>query len=260
MSRHHLATARTIVVALVLVGLIAIAGLVVAVRSSLSSSNDAAKLTAATSPVIVNTVSAGPNTVTVVGDGHVSATPDQISLSFGVSATERTVSGALATANSDMNRLIAALHGQGVADADIQTAYFSVGSGYNCGVCFIASNSVSVTIHHIVNSGAVIGAAVSAVGSDLNLNGSTPTLADDSSQLRSARVLAIADAHTRAEQWASQTGRQLGPILSVSEVINGEAPQGCQAGCGGASAAGAVPIATGQTTVAVDVTVVYQLK
>ena len=248
------------VVALVVVALVAVAALVVAVRAAQFQPATSSKLTAATSPVIVNAVSAGPNTVTVVGSGQVEATPDQAVIALGVQATRPTVAGSLASANYDMNRLLASLHGQGVADTDIQTAYFSVGPAY-CNGCsgFTASNSVNVTVHHLGNVGSVIGAAVSAVGADLNLNGTTPTLSDESSQLRSARVLAIADAHTRAQQWASQTGRQLGAILSISEVTNGQASQGCQGGCGG-GASGGVPIAAGQTAVDVNVTVVYQLR
>ena len=253
---------RAVLVALTLVGLVALSALGFAVHSSLSPSADSAKLTAATTPVIVNTVSAGPNTLTVVGNGQVNATPDQINLSLGVSATRATVPGALAAANVDMNRLLAALHNAGVADPDVQTAYFSIGLSacYQCPPGYQASNSVSVTVHHIGNAGPVVAAAVAAVGGDLNLNGSSPTLADDSSQLRDARVLAIADAHTRAQQWAAQTGRQLGGILSISEVIGNQAQASCSSGCGAGGASGGVPIAAGQTTVAVSVTVVYQLK
>jgi uncharacterized protein YggE len=164
-----------------------------------------------------------------------------------------------------MTRLIAALHSQGVADQDMQTSTVSLGQNTTCCPTFITgysgSSSLTVTIHHLANVGSVEVAAVNAVGTYLDLSGVSLTLSDDSSQLRAARVAAMTDARSRGAQWASQTGRTLGPILAVSEIVNSQ-PSGssCTNGCGGGSGGGGVPLQAGQNTVSVNITVEFQLK
>lgn len=165
-----------------------------------------------------------------------------------------------------MTHLTAALRNQGVADPDMQTSSLSLGQVTAC--CpsavtgYSGSSSLTVTIHHLTNVGSIEVAAVGAVGNDLQLNGVSLTLSDDSSQLRAARIAAMTDARARGAQWAAQTGRKLGPILAVSEVVNSQANQSsCASGCGGAGGSGGgVPIEAGQNTVSVNITVEFQLQ
>ena len=145
----------------------------------------------------------------------------------------------------------------------MQTSSISLGQTTSC--CpnqvtgYSGSSSVTVTIHHLANVGPIEVAAVGAVGNDLQLNGVSLTLSDDSAQLRAARIAAMADARSRGSQWATQTGRKLGPILAVSEIVNSQ-PSGssCTNGCGGGG--GGVPIEAGQNTVSVNITVEFQLQ
>ena len=257
-------TVRLIIAAIVAVGAVAVAGLFVGLRPNAASA-PTATTTSASTPVTVNAVSASPNTVTVVGSGQVSAAPDQALVSLGVSATRPTPNSALNAAAAEMTRLIAALRGQGVVDMDMQTSSVSLGQSTTC--CpdrisgYSGSSSLTVTIHHLSNVGPVEVAAVAAVGNDLELSGVSLTLSDDSSQLRAARVAAMTDARSRGAQWASQTGRSLGPILAVSEIVNSQ-PSGssCTGGCGAGGAGGGVPLEAGQNTVSVNITVEFQLK
>jgi uncharacterized protein YggE len=204
-----------------------------------------------------------PNTITVVGEGREPATPDQASLNLGVSVTRSNVRQAISASATEMNKLIDALKGQGVQDADMQTTVVSVNAvtASYCSTCitgYSATNSLSVTIHHLVNVGSVIASAVDAVGNELQLNGVNVTLSNDSGQLKAARALAMQSAGARAEEWAALAKRHVGKILSVSELVGTQAPQfQCNGGCGGG---GGVPIQAGQTTVDVTVTVVYQLN
>jgi uncharacterized protein len=69
----------------------------------------------------------------------------------------------------------------------------------------------------------------------------------------------MADARSRASRWAAQTGRKLGPILAVSEVVDSQSSgSACSNGCGGGG--GGVPIEAGQNTVSVNITVEFQLE
>ena len=255
---------RLLIAAVVAVGIVAVAGLIAGLRVVAGTPAPTHATTSSTTPVTVNTVSASPNTVTVVGSGQVNAAPDEALLSLGVSASRPTAQGALNAAAAEMTHLIAALRTHGVAAQDMQTSSLSLGQNTTC--CptqitgYSGSSSVTVTIHHLANVGPIEVAAVGAVGNDIQLNGVSLTLSDDSSQLQVARVAAIADARSRANQWAAQTGRKLGPILAVSEVVDTQSSgSACNSGCG-AGGGGGVPIEAGQNTVSVQITVEFQLE
>lgn len=202
---------------------------------------------------------AGPrDTVTVVGEGTQNATPDNALIGLGVSVRRGNTGDAMNAANSEMTALLNAIRAQGVQDVDIQTTSMNISADYNNGQItgYIASNQVSVKIHHIGNVGTVIAAAQRAVGNDIQLNGITLQLSDNSTQLKGSRQLAMSAAAARAKEWASLAGRHLGKVLSVSEIVsNGSPATPCYGGCGG----GGGPVQAGQINVTVDVAVVYEL-
>ncbi|MEA2668525.1 MAG: uncharacterized protein QOJ33_1459 [Chloroflexota bacterium] len=205
---------------------------------------------------------AGPrDTVTVVGEGTQNATPDNALVSLGVSVRRGTAGDGLNAANVEMTSLLNAVKGQGVQDVDIQTTGISIYQDTQFGsVGYRAANTVNVKIHHIANVGSVIAAAQKAVGDDIQLNGISLQLSDNTSQLKGARQAAMAAAAARAKEWANLAGRHLGKVLSVSEVISsgaGGSPCGSGGGCGGG---GGAPMQAGQMNVTVDVAVVYELN
>src|SRR3989475_8444094 len=204
---------------------------------------------------------AGPrDTVTVVGEGTQNATPDNAVLSLGVSVRRGNTGDAMNAANTECAALLKAIKAQGVQEVDIQTTGISVyQENLNGAIGYRAANSVNVKVHHIVNVGPVIAAAQRAVGNDIQLNGITLQLSDNTTQLRGARQAAMAAAAARAKEWASLAGRHLGKVLSVSEVVSNGAtgsPCGGYGGCGGG---GGAPVQAGQANVTVDVAVVYEL-
>jgi uncharacterized protein len=205
---------------------------------------------------------AGPrDTVTVVGEGTQNATPDNALLSLGVQVKRGSTGDAMSAANSEMNALLSAIKAQGVQDVDIQTTGIGVNqqsNGYAV-TGYQAFNSVNVKIHHINNVGSVIAAAQRAVGDDIQLNGITLSLSDNTNQLKGARQAAMTAAAARAKEWATLAGRHLGKVLSVSEVVsNGAAGSPC-GGYGGCGGGGGAPVQAGQANVTVDVAVVYEL-
>ncbi len=205
---------------------------------------------------------AGPrDTVTVVGEGTQNATPDNALISMGVSVKRGTAGDAMNAANVEMTALLNAIKGQGVQDVDIQTTGLSIYQDQQYQVIgYRAGNSVNVKIHHIANVGTVIAAAQKAVGDDIQLNGISLQLSDNTTQLKGARQAAMTAAAARAKEWANLAGRHLGKVLSVSEVIasgSSGSPCGAGGGCGGG---GGAPIQAGQMNVTVDVAVVYELN
>ncbi len=216
-------------------------------------------------PTVVTAAAAaaGPrDTVTVIGEGTQLAAPDIAIVNIGVAPRRSTARDALNAENSEMTRLLQAIKARGVADADIQTTSLGVSQDTNCCPSYVigytASNSVVVKIHHLANVGTVIAAAADVAGNDIQLNGITLDLSDRASQLSAARQGAMASAATKAKNWAALAGRHLGKVLSVSEIVSNGTPQGpgCSGGCGGG---GGAPVQAGQSSVVVDVTVVYEL-
>src|SRR2546427_5964115 len=206
---------------------------------------------------------AGPrDTITVVGEGTQNATPDNALISLGVSTRQNTAVEAMNAANVEMTALLKAIKGQGVADVDIQTTGINVyqDQQYNV-IGYRAAHTDKVKRHHKANIGTVLGAAQGAVGNDIQINGITLQLSDNTNQLKGARQAAMTAAAARAKEWANLAGRHLGKVLSVSEVIGGGtsySPCGAGGQCGGRG--GGAPVQAGQMNVTVDVSVVYELN
>jgi uncharacterized protein YggE len=218
----------------------------------------------ATQPVAVAALAASTtaDTVTVVGTGASTAVPDQATVVLGVSALRPNVHDAVATANADMSRLLAALHGQGVLDRDIQTLSVGINQQTNCCpsvvIGYQASNQVLVTIHHLGNVSSVLMAVVDAVGNDVQLNGVNLFVSDPAPAIATARSSAMADAAARAQTWARLAGHHVGGLMSLSEIVGVAPAPACGGGCGGAGGGG-IPIQPGQTNFTITITATYEL-
>lgn len=196
----------------------------------------------------------GP-TVTVIGTGSAAGTPDQASMSFGVEVNASSAADALSGEASAARSLISAIKRAGIADADIQTEWVSLYPDSQHGG-YTASSSVSAKIRQLGRAGSIIDAAVAAAGNDVRLSGISLSIADTSSLMAAARKQAVADAQSKAEQYATAAGMKLGGIVSISEA--GSSPLPVPYDLQGASAA-SQPIEAGQQTLDVSVTVVYSL-
>ena len=86
-------------------------------------------------------------------------------------------------------------------------------------VGYVASNSVTVHIRHLVDAGAIISAAVAAGANQT----SGPSLASSEQKelYRRALKAAVADARSRAAAIASASDATVGEIRSVSESSSG---------------------------------------
>jgi hypothetical protein len=124
-------------------------------------------------------------------------------------------------------------------------------------VGYTSTNQVNVTIHHLNNVGAVISAAVDAVGNEIQLNGINLFVNDPSPQVKIARAAAMSDANARAQDWGRVSNHHVGAILSLSEIIS-VTPSYCDQ-CGARGGGGGAPIFAGQTLFVVTITAVYEL-
>lgn len=201
--------------------------------------------------------------VLVSGTGKVLGMPDTLRADFGADARGGTVDAALRTANSALGRIRDALVDRGVAEADIQTAGIEIYPRYARGGAIIGyqvSHQLTVKIRDLDKAGAIIGAAVDAGGNAARLSGVSFAIEDDDTLLAEARRQAFADANAKASLYGEQAGRQLGPVVSVTETVHTADVSRESFRADAAVAAIAVPIEPGQQQLAVTVTVEWAFR
>ncbi len=94
-------------------------------------------------------------TLTVTGTGEVSAAPDIVTLSAGVTTTAVKAKDALAENSKAMNQIFAAMKAFGIAEKDIQTSNFSVSPQYENLKASSGRSGPRPIIGYFVTAGAV---------------------------------------------------------------------------------------------------------
>jgi len=201
----------------------------------------------------------GPHTITVNGEGTASAPPDEALVQLGVEERSADAQKALAAAAEAMNAVVAALRGQGVAEADITTSEYSVdfvqaeqSSGKGS---YRARDIDAVTIRSIGKLNGVLDAAARAGANQIE--GIRFTIADSATLEMRARADAYAQAHSRALQLAALAGVALGPVQTMSE--SGGVPP-ISGPFFHASAAAAPLVSPGSLSVTVRLNIVYTIR
>ena len=160
-----------------------------------------------------------PGTLSVVGSGSVTTTPDTARLSAGVTTQGSKASEAMDANAKKMERVIKALKDAGIATNDLQTEFVSVGPRYDDAgqaiTGYTATNSVSAVVRGLSDVGDVIDAAVAAGAN--NVNGPSLFRDDQDKLYRDALEEAVADAREKAAALARAAGVTLGAIRSLDE-------------------------------------------
>jgi uncharacterized protein len=203
--------------------------------------------------------------ISVSGHGEVSAVPDVANINIGVYSPAETASDALEANTKAMNKLMDVLKKAGIDSRDIATSNFSVGPRYDYNantqppkvIGYEVNNTVTITVRKIAELGELLDVAVSA-GSN-QINGISFSVSKPEAMLDGARKDAVADARRKAEIYAAAGGFALGDIISLSEGV-AVGPQPVQYQTRAKAAAEAVPIAQGEQTLSIDVSVTYAIK
>jgi uncharacterized protein YggE len=238
-----------------------------AAGAALGGGNPAAAATAPGHTLAIQTADqaagAGGARITVTGTGAISGTPDQLMLSMCVQTSDSSVSAALQRANQAVRAVIGALARTGVRRSDIQTSGLSIQPNYAGNSAlptgYGVSESIDVTLRRLATAGTQISDAVRAGGNATVVDGVSLNLSDTSSLLAAARARAVADARTKAAQYAKALGRSVGPVVSVSEQGGVEPPPMLMAGAARSSTPSPVPVSPGRQRVTVRVTAVFAL-
>jgi uncharacterized protein len=201
----------------------------------------------------------------VNGQGKVATVPDVVQLTLGVQSQRETVAAAQSEANSAMERVIASLTGNGVAEKDIQTQRFSIQivtryddtNKKDVIVGYLVTNMVTAKIRNLDNTGTIIDAIATAGGELTRVDNINFSIEDPAVYYAEARLKAINDAKTRAGQIASLSGIKLGEPTFISESVS--IPSSVPPVRVGTPAPGQTPISIGEVNVTITVQIVFAI-
>lgn len=210
------------------------------------------------------TAAAAARTITAVGTGTASGTPDTVTVQLGVQTRAKTASAALAQNNTAATNLVSKLKAAGVADKDLQTSGLSVYPTYTDNGSQITgyevSNMVSATLHDVSKAGNLIDTAEKAAGEAIRVDGISFSFADDSALRAKARADAVKKALAQAKELADAAGVSVGQVLSISESSGGDVPMPMFARpSAGAADAASTPVLPGSADLTVNVQVVVAI-
>ena len=205
-----------------------------------------------------------PPTISVNGEATISVPPDLAQIDSGVTTEAKTAREASEANNKAMGIVLLALKNAGIAEKDFQTSRLSLSPQSAPGrnpnapfqiVGYRASNRVTVTIRDITKVADTIDVLV---GSGANeISGISFMVSKASKLLDDARSEAIVDAKRKAEIYAQAANVTLGAPISISEeTAPGPVPYRKMA----AGMAASAPVAQGEETLRVSVSVSYELK
>jgi len=205
-----------------------------------------------------------PPTVSVTGEASISVPPDLAQIDSGVTTEAKTAREASEANNKAMGGVLQALKNAGLAEKDVQTSRLSLSPqsapNRNANAPFLivgyrASNRVTVTIRDITKVADTIDVLVGAGANEIS--GMSFMVSKASKLLDDARSEAIADARRKAEIYAKAANISLGAPISISEESTpGPMPYRKMA----ADMAASAPVAQGQETLRVSVSVSYEIK
>ena len=209
-------------------------------------------------------------TISVSGEGIVTAPADMAIVTVGVLHEGKTTGEVMDAVSGATNGILAVLEAAAIPQGDIQTGRVSLIPRYGRTVLgvpdystvegYTASTTLTVTTHDLTTLGGLLSDMVS--GGANTVNGVTFGIDDDSTLMDEARQKAVEDAHHRAEVYAMAAGVDLGGVLTLSEnSYGGYAPVVMEAmssrSFDGAEPKMDVPLVAGDITVSAQVSIVY---
>ena len=213
-----------------------------------------------TAPVLAQVVP--PAAISVTGEATVSVPPDLAQIDGGVTSEAKTAREASEANNAAMGKVLQALKGAGIEEKDIQTSRLSLQpqsapnrTGPSAISGYRASNRVTIRVRDVAKVANVIDTLVGAGANEIG--GINFVVSQASKLLDEARERAVADARRKAEIYAKAAGVTLGAPLNISEEGNSVPVPYRRMAAGMAVSA---PVAQGEETLAVTVSVSWAIK
>ena len=203
-----------------------------------------------------------PPAISVTGEGTVSVPPDQAQIDGGVTSEARTAREASEANNAAMGKVLLALKGAGIEEKDYQTSRLSLQPQYAPNrtgpspvTGYRASNRVTVKVRDVTKVANLIDVLVGAGANEIG--GINFMVSQASKLLDDARAQAISDARRKAQIYAKAAGVTLGDPLSISEESGATPVFRARMA---APMAAAAPVAQGEETLSVTVSVTWAIK
>ena len=206
------------------------------------------------------------NTILVTGAGSVEVTADIARLSLGVESIADTIAEARGEAASALDAMLTALKQHGVANDDIETAYFNIQPEYDYRsesgprlTGFRVSNFLNVTVRDLETVGELIDAAVQAGGDSTRVNDIRFEAEEPEDAQREAWQLAVRDATAQADLLAAEAGVARGaPVLISSDQSSYSVPL-ARGEAAFADASFSTPILPGSLSIEARVTMAFAI-
>jgi uncharacterized protein YggE len=177
--------------------------------------------------------------IEVIGTGAADVASNHLRLHLAAESSAASVADAFDAAEAALTRMLAALREHGATDEDLRSTEIDIHPDHDKGgnrSGFRASMGVSVVLRDLASAGTVLAATIEAGGDASRVHGLSLAATATPETLASARDAAWADAVVRANHYAALAGRNLGAVLSVSEIgqSDGLAPKASRAALSGA--------------------------
>lgn len=205
------------------------------------------------------------NTITVVGVASAFGEPNLAYIDLGAESVNENLATAFTETADKVTAVRQALLEAGVAEADLQTSSLNVypedrynqQTGEVTGRVYRVQNILKVTVRDVSQIEPIISAAVNAGATSIyNLVFSLDNAVELEQQ---ARIDAVANARTRAEQLAGALGVTVGEPLVVNEVVGGVNQPPIIYGRM-AEMANAMPVEQGQLSVTAQVQITFRIN
>jgi uncharacterized protein len=204
-------------------------------------------------------------TITVTGTGMVTLTPDIAYIYIGVHTQDASATTAMNDNTTKAQAVIDAIKSFGVEAKDIQTTNFSIypqqqydNNGNIIGVIYMVDNTVYVTVRDLGKLGDLLDTSFQAGAN--SINSISFDLADKTDAVSQARLEAVKNARTQADELATATGVTIGDVQTISYYDTTPTPVSYSARSADVmNTASSVPIQSGSMQITTTVTIVYEI-
>ncbi len=206
--------------------------------------------------------------ISVSGTGSVTVTPDIGVFEVGVEVTADTVALARSGAAEAMQRVRASITGNGVEERDIATRFFNIYPQYDYDndddggpriTGYTVNNHIEVKVRDIDRLSDILDQAVTAGGDAIRVGGISFRVDEPEQYADEARMLAVEDARSRAQQLADLAGVTLGSARTISESSGGFVQRGFADAPAAFANDASSPVSPGESEVSVSVHIVYAI-
>jgi len=202
-----------------------------------------------------------PSGLIVRGEAQIAVAPDAARIEAGVSNFAKTARAAAEATNAAMGKVLLELKAAGIDAKDTQTSQLSLQPQYadrpgpSEVTGYVAKNVVTIRVRDIQAVANVVDRLVTAGANDIR--GISFVVSNASKLLDEARGEAVADARRKAEIYARAAGVGLGAPLAITEEAGPSVMPMRKMAAGFAASA---PVAPGEETLSVAVTVTWAIK